>query len=44
MDDIGFIALSYVATLGSVAAFAFGILRRARRTGRSVPRDERPWT
>ena len=44
MKDVGFIVASYVVTFGSVALFAVGSLRRARRMGREVPPEKRPWT
>ena len=44
MDDLGFIVASYVITVGGVAAYAFGVIRRARRVGREVPFEKRPWT
>lgn len=44
MDDLGFIVASYVVTFAGVAGFALFVVRRARRFGREVERDERPWT
>lgn len=44
MDDLGFIVASYVVTFAGVGCFAFFVLRRARRYGRDVRREERPWT
>jgi heme exporter protein CcmD len=44
MNDAGFIIGSYVLTIGAVAVYAVTIIRRARRLGRAVPREERPWT
>ena len=44
MDDLGFILASYLVTFIGVGAFAVAIVRRARKLGRDVPRDERPWT
>ena len=43
MDDAGFIFASYINTFGAVGAYALGISRRARKSSREVPRDERPW-
>jgi hypothetical protein len=44
MDDIGFILASYAVTLGSVGLYAATMARRARRAGRQIPPNERPWT
>jgi hypothetical protein len=44
MNDAGFIIGSYAVAVGAVAAYAVAIIRRARRLGRAVPREERPWT
>lgn len=44
MDDLGFILASYAVTLGGVGAFAYFVVRKARRYGQDVRRDERPWT
>lgn len=44
MDDLGFIAGSYVVTFGSIIVYVVSVVRRSRRSGRDVPRNERPWT
>lgn len=44
MDDLGFILLSYIVTIGGALGYAVGVIGRARRVGRDVPRDKRPWT
>ena len=44
MDDLGFILASYAITLGGVGAFAIFVLRKARRYGQDVRREERPWS
>ncbi len=44
MDDLGFIVASYVITIGGVAVYALAVIRRARRSSRDIPRDERPWS
>jgi len=44
MEDLGFIVASYVVTLGGVALYALVVMRRARRSSRDIPRDERPWS
>jgi len=44
MEDLGFIAASYVLTLGSIAALARWTLRRGRRLARTLRREELPWT
>jgi hypothetical protein len=43
VDDIGFIAASWVLTLGSIAALAVFTLRRAKRLAARVPDSEKPW-
>ena len=43
MDNAGFIFASYIITFGSVGAYALVVIRRARKSSREVPRDERPW-
>lgn len=43
MDDIGFILASWVLTLGSIGVLAFITLRRAKRLGRQIPDDLKPW-
>lgn len=44
MKDAGFILASYVVTFGSVACFALLVLRRSKKIGRDVPREDRPWS
>jgi heme exporter protein CcmD len=44
MDDFGYIAASYVLTLGGVAAMVRWTLRRGRRLSRSIRREDLPWT
>jgi hypothetical protein len=44
MDDIGFIALSYVATFGGTAALVWFVLRRGRALARQLPDEDKPWT
>lgn len=44
MEDLGFIVASYVVTIGGVALYALAVMRRARRSSRDIPRDERPWS
>lgn len=43
MKDVGFIALSYVLTLGSMAVFAVLTVRRARALSRTIPDRDKPW-
>ncbi len=43
MKDLGFIALSYVLTLGSIAVFAAVTVRRARSLSRTIPDRDKPW-
>jgi hypothetical protein len=44
MDDIGFIAGSYLLTLGAIAVFAWRVVRRGRRLAAQLPDEDRPWT
>jgi hypothetical protein len=44
MDDLGFILLSYIATLGSTAALAWWVLRRGRALAQQLPDADKPWT
>ena len=43
-DQWPYIIISYVVTLGGIAAYAWYLLRRARRAATQVPPEERPWT
>ena len=43
MEDAGFIFGSYVVTFGAIAAYAWTVLRRARRTTSKLPDDAKPW-
>lgn len=44
MDNAGFIFASYIITFGAVGVYAIAITRRARRSSRDVPKDQRPWS
>jgi len=35
---------SYVVTFGAIAAYAWRLVVRARRTAREIPAEDRPWT
>jgi len=43
MKDIGFILLSWVITVGSIATLAAVTLRHARELSARVPDDKKPW-
>ena len=43
MDDLGFILLSWIASLGSTAALAWWVLRKGRALARQVPDEDQPW-
>jgi heme exporter protein D len=43
MKDVGFIALSYGLTVGSMLVFAILTVRRARTLSRSIPDRDKPW-
>jgi|LakMenEpi03Aug12_release.lakeMendotaPanAssembly.Ray.scaffolds.fasta_scaffold1451888_2 hypothetical protein len=44
MDDLGFIAASYVLSLGGTAWLAFSFLRRARKMDKQIDPKDKPWT
>lgn len=44
MDNAGFIFASYIITFGAVGLYAIGVIRRARRSSRDVPKERRPWS
>ena len=44
MDDLGFIAASYVLSLGGTVWLAFSILRRARKLDKQINPEDKPWT
>lgn len=44
MEDLGFVLATYIVTFGSVAAFAFAIVRRGRRLAAQLPAKDKPWT
>jgi hypothetical protein len=44
MEDAGFIIGSYVLTFGAIAAYAWRVLRRARRVTSRLPDEAKPWT
>ena len=43
-EQTPYVIISYVVTLGGIAAYAWYLLRRARRAATQVPPEERPWT
>jgi hypothetical protein len=43
-DQWPYIIVSYVVTLGGVAAYVAYLMRRARRSARQVAKKDRPWT
>ena len=44
MEDLGFILGCYIVTFGSILLYVASVVRRSRRAGRDIPREERPWT
>ena len=44
MEDLNFIAISYVLSLGATALLAFVYLRRARKLDSTVKPEDKPWT
>ncbi len=43
MEDAGFIFGCYVVTFGSIAVYAWSVLRRARRVTSRLPDEAKPW-
>lgn len=43
VKDVGFIALSYALTLGSMIVLALVTVRRARSLARIIPDEDKPW-
>jgi len=43
VTNAGFIIGSYAVTIGGIAGYALWVLRRARRVGRTVVVEHRPW-
>ena len=44
MEDAGFILGSYALAFGTVAFYAWRVLRTGRRLSRQVPDSEKYWT
>ncbi len=44
MEDAGFILGSYALVFGTVALYAWRVLRHARRLARQIPDGEKYWT
>jgi hypothetical protein len=44
MEDAGFIIGSYVVTFASIGAYAWYVLRRARKVTSRLPDEAKPWT
>jgi len=44
MTDLGSILLGYGLVLGSMAVYAFSVIRRGRRLAAQVPDPEKPWS
>jgi len=42
--ETGFVAVSYIATFGGIAALVLVMLRRARAIAQRLPPEDRPWT
>ena len=42
--ETGFVAVSYVATFGGIAALVLVMFRRARSLAERLPPEDRPWT
>jgi hypothetical protein len=43
MEDLGFIAASYVGAFGAAAALAWWVVRRGRALARRLPDEDKPW-
>ena len=44
MDDIGFIATSYVITFAAIAALVVTTWKAGKRLSREVADEDKPWT
>ena len=44
MDDIGFIAASYVITFAAIAALVVTTLKAGKHLSREVADEDKPWT
>jgi hypothetical protein len=44
MEDSGFIVGSYVVTFAGIGAYAWYVLRRARKATSRLPDEAKPWT
>jgi hypothetical protein len=44
VTNAGFVVGSYAVTVGGIVGYAAWLLRRARRVGRAVAVEDRPWT
>ena len=44
MDDLGFISISYVLSLGGTAVLAAIYMRRAKRLNSRIKEEDKPWT
>jgi hypothetical protein len=44
MDDLGFIAASYLLSLGGTAVLAFLYLRKARKLNEHIDPKDKHWT
>ena len=44
MEDAGFIIGSYVVTFAAIGAYAWYVLRRARKVTSRLPDEAKPWT
>ena len=43
MSDVGYVAIGYAVTALAVAAYAWRVLAKGRRTGPLVPEERRRW-
>ena len=44
MANAGFVVGAYVVAFGGIGLYTWRMLARARRVGRDVPVEDRPWT
>jgi hypothetical protein len=44
MDDLGFIAASYLLAVGGMVVLGGWILRRGRKLAAGLPDEDKPWT
>lgn len=44
MDDLGFIVVSYILSLGGTALLSFAYMRRAKKLNSRIKPEDKHWT